>query len=210
MSETKAAQAEVSEAFDVSVERIAQTYAEALYNSAQKRGQLDQVLAEMDSLVKDVFPADPRVQMIFSSQALSRDVRKDAVNKVFKDRASESFTNFLQVLNAHDRLEMIGPIARSLAELHDERTRHLRVYVTSAVALASDQRETIINAVRERFQLEPILLEAVDPVVLGGLKLRIGDRQFDGTVRTRIETLRNKILARSSHEIQSRRDRFCS
>ena len=60
------------------------------------------------------------------------------------------------------------------------------------------------------FQLEPVLVLHVDPALLGGLKVRIGDTVYDSTVRTRLNNLRNQLIERSSHEIQSRRDRFSS
>ena len=57
---------------------------------------------------------------------------------------------------------------------------------------------------------EPVLELTVDPTLLGGLVVRVGDNLFDGSVRTRIDTLRKQLIERSSHEIQSGRDRFSS
>ena len=63
---------------------------------------------------------------------------------------------------------------------------------------------------QKKFQHEPVLILHVDPTILGGLKVRVGDTVYDSTVRTRLNNLRNQLIARSSHEIQSRRDRFSS
>jgi F-type H+-transporting ATPase subunit delta len=76
--------------------------------------------------------------------------------------------------------------------------------------LQQEFQDRIKNGVRTIFKLEPILVMHVDPSLLGGLKIRIGDKVYDGTVRTKIDNLRNQLIARSSHEIQSRRDRFSS
>ena len=78
-------------------------------------------------------------------------------------------------------------------------------------------REGAVNAkcaglgqLRDLWQREPILESAVDPDLLGGLVVQVGDWLYDASVRTQLETLRNQLITRSSHEIQSGRDRFSS
>jgi len=92
--------------------------------------------------------------------------------------------------------------------LNDERRRRLRVLVYSAVPINAAQQAIIEARVRERFELEPVIVSILDPSVLGGLKIRIGDRQLDATVRARLDSIRQQLLERSSHEIQSGRDRY--
>lgn len=196
------------EIWDVGARRIARVYAEALLNAAQGRQQVETILEEIDSLANGVIAADERAAAVFSSAALGRKARTEILEKVFKPRASELFYQFLLVLNDHERLDLLAIINREIRALNDERQRRIRVQVFSAVPLADDQRERITARVRERFELEPVLLEHVEPSLLGGLRIRIGDRQLDGTVRTRLDNLKQQLLARSSHEIQSGRDRF--
>lgn len=196
------------EIWDVSARRIARVYAEALLNAAEKQGQLDDVLEELDSLIKDVFNNDPRLETLFSGAAIGRNARAEAIDKVFKGRASETFYRFLVVLNEHERLDLLRTILAEARALNDERTRRVRVMVYSAMPLADDQQRQIEERVRSRFQLEPVLVPVVDPSLLGGLKIRIGDQQYDGTVRTRLDLLRQQLIERSSHEIQTGRDRF--
>jgi len=194
---------------DVSIERLAKIYAEALLNAAQASGQVAQVLEEIDSLVDEVL-ADPRLQSLLGGPAIGRYARKEAIDKTFAGKTSETFYHFLQVLNHHERLELIRPIRRALHELNDERTRRLRVHVYSAVELDDDHQARIREGVHNYFQLDPVLILHVDKDLLGGLKVRIGDTVYDSTVRTRLNNLRNQLIERSSHEIQTRRDRFSS
>jgi F-type H+-transporting ATPase subunit delta len=198
------------EVWDVGARRIARVYAEALLNAAQGRQQVEPILEEIDSLASDVIAVDERAAAVFSSAALGRKARTEILEKVFKPRASELFYQFLLVLNDHERLDLLPIINSEIRALNDERQRRIRVQVFSAVPLADDQRERITARVRERFELEPVLLEQVEPSLLGGLRIRIGDRQLDGTVRARLDNLKQQLLARSSHEIQSGRDRFSS
>jgi F-type H+-transporting ATPase subunit delta len=200
--------ADTNETFaDVSVERLAKVYAEALLNTAQAKGQVAQVLDEIDGLVDEVLP-DPRLQALLAGAMIGRYARKAAIEKTFAGKTTDTFYHFLQVLNNHERLDLIRPIRRAIHELNDERSRRLRVHVYSAIPLADDVLARIRNGIHDYFKLEPVLILHEDPALLGGLKVRIGDQVFDATVRTRLNNLRNQLIERSSHEIQSRRDRF--
>ena len=168
------------------------------------------MLEEIDSLIDDVFKHDPRMEALLAGAAVGREARKEAIVKAFASRANETFYKFLLVLNDHDRLDLLRPVRRALHELNDERTQRLRVFVTSAVPLDADFQARIVDTIHKHFELEPVLVLDVDEAVLGGMKLRIGDTVYDATLLTRIHNLRNQLIARSSHEIQSRRDRFSS
>jgi F-type H+-transporting ATPase subunit delta len=195
---------------DVSAKRLATIYGEALLNAAQASDQVAVVLEEIDSLIDDIFKQDARLEALLAGAAVGRYTRKEAIDKAFAGKASTTFHRFLLVLNDHDRLDLIRPIRWALHELNEERTRRLRVHIYSAVALNDDFQTRIRGAVHDNFKLEPVLVLHVDPALLGGLKVRIGDTVYDATVRTRLNNLRNQLMARSSHEIQSRRDRFSS
>jgi F-type H+-transporting ATPase subunit delta len=193
---------------DVSARRIARVYAESLLNAAKNQGQEDEALAELDVLVRDIFPTQPRLETLLSSAALGRKARHDVIQTLFASRTTAAFTNFLQVLNDHERLDLLRPILTEAHALFDQRHGRLQVLVTSAVPLLDEVRRRLETSVRDYFHLEPVLKARVDPEVLGGLKVRIGDMLYDASVRSKLDNLRNQILASSSHEIQSRRDRF--
>lgn len=195
---------------DVSAERLARVYAEALLGAADAVGQTREVIEDIDSLVDDVLRDHPQLEALLGGAAVGRHARREAIEKAFTGRASDVFVKFLLVLNEHERLELIRPIRVALHELENERQHRVKVHVFTAVPLPADFGERIAGAVRQHFGVEPVLVPHVDPALLGGLKIRIGDRQFDATVRTRLDNLRNQVIARSSYEIQSRRDSFSS
>lgn len=204
MSDTK----QTEHVADVTAQRVAKVYAEALLNAAEKQGQADNVLEEYRSLIQDVLATNPDIEILLSSAALGRTRREAALERLLANRANPLFANFLLVLNRHERLELLRPILTALQELYDERARRIRVQVLSAVPLDGEQKKRIEEGVRQRFGMEPIVATEIDPEILGGLKVQVGDWQFDGSLRTKVESIRSEILERSSHEIQSRRDRF--
>ncbi len=196
--------------FDVGEQRVAQTYAEALLNAAQKQGQAEAVLDDLEALVREVFRTDPGLEQFVGSGAIGRDRKAAVIRKVFEGRADPVFVNFLNVLNNHDRLGLLRPIAAAAHELQNERAGRVRVLVRSAVPLPDDQRDRLRQQLHDSLRKEPLLETRVDPDLLGGLVVRVGDWVYDASVRTQIESLRNQLIARSSYEIQSRRDRFSS
>jgi F-type H+-transporting ATPase subunit delta len=193
---------------DVSAQRVARVYAEALLQAADKEGQADAVLEELDSLVRDVFATQPQFETLLSSAAAGRKARADILRTVFEGRASKLFCNFLLVVNDQDRLDLLRAILVAYQELNDERHRRIRVQVESAVPLPDEQKAHLQERIRETFHLEPIVQAKVNADLLGGLRVRVGDWLYDASVRTRLHEIRKQIIAGSSHEIQSQRDRF--
>jgi F-type H+-transporting ATPase subunit delta len=195
---------------DVGAQRVAKVYAEALLNVADERGQMESVLDELNGLVADVFAADPVVETFLASPAVRQEPKAEVLRAVFSERASDLFLDFLLVLNEHERLDLLRPIAQAYRDLYDEKVRRVRVRVRSAVVLPDDQRTRLEETLRETLRQEPILETRIDPEMLGGLIVKVGDWQYDASVRTTLKTLSDQIIARSSHEIQSGRDRFSS
>lgn len=201
---------ESSPTADVSVMHIARIYAESLLDAAAKKGETDAVLEELDSLIDDLFKAQPQFETLLSSAVVGQHIRHDVLEKTFSGRASETFLSFLQVLNRHERLELIRPIRVAAHEIDNERRGRLRVVVHSAVPLPDDIRAALSERIRQRYQKEPILETHLDPDLIGGMKVRIQDDQVDATVSNQVDKIKNYMLERSSHEIQSGRNRLSS
>src|SRR5262249_17851454 len=143
-----------------------------------------------------------------SSLAIGRKHKTEILTRVFDGHLSDLLFNFLMVLNQHERLELLRPILQGYRDLCDERARRIRVQVRSATSLADDQRQRLQQLLQEAFRLEPVLETLVDPDLLGGLTVRVGDWLYDASVRTQLNTIRKQLMERSSHEIQIGRDRF--
>ncbi len=195
---------------DVGSQRVARVYAEALLNAAQKHQQAQEILDDLEALVRDVFARDPHFEAFLASRAIGREVKAEVLRKSFGGKSSDIFVNFLIVLNNHDRLDLLRPIVTAYRELLDERAKRIRVQVRSAVPLGDDQQERLRDQLQQTFHQEPILETEVDPDLLGGMVVRVGDWLYDASIRTRLANLRNDLIERSSYEIQSGRDRFSS
>jgi F-type H+-transporting ATPase subunit delta len=145
---------------------------------------------------------------LIAGSAVGRTAKDEVIKKAFQGRSSDLFLNFLLVLNHHDRLDLLRPILSGLHRIDDERKNRVRVHVRSAVPLTDEQRERLITQLRRDLQADPTLDARVDPSLIGGMVVRMGDYVYDASIRTRLETIRKQLIERSSHEIQSGRDRF--
>jgi F-type H+-transporting ATPase subunit delta len=184
---------------DATSQRVAKVYADALLGAADQRDQTDRVLEELGSLVEDVFRADPQLDAFFASGAISRKPKAEAIRRAFGGKTSDVFLNFLLVLNDHQRLDLLRGILQAARELRDERAGRLPVLVTSAAPLPDDQREQLRHDLRARYNKEPVLTLRVDPALLGGLVVRVGDWLYDASVRARLENIRKQLIERGSH-----------
>jgi F-type H+-transporting ATPase subunit delta len=189
-------------------QRVTKVYAEALLQAADERGQGAEVVDELQSLVGDVFRREPGLALFLTNPAIGRDRKDEVIRKTFEGRASDLLNDFLHVLNSHDRLEILRGLAGVCKELFDRKHNRMQVQVRSAVPLADDQRERLIRELQSSFGKEPVLSAQVDSALLGGLVVQVDDWVYDASVRTRLEIIRKQLVERSSHAIQSGRDRF--
>lgn len=207
--ETIEAAKKVSQGADVGASRIAKVYAQSLYDAAPK-GEATNVDEEFSTLVNEVFQKEPNLEKVFSSGSIAPERKADLLKKVFGGKLSSTFNNFLMIVNHHGRLDLLRSIHASYQSLLEEKQKRIRVYVQSAVPLETDQRTKLISTLQGVFQQEPVLQEIVNPELLGGFIVRVGDWQFDASVLSKLGSIRKQLVEKSSHEIQGRRDRFCT
>jgi F-type H+-transporting ATPase subunit delta len=199
--------------FDIDVLRVARVYAEALLRAAEKAGIVDDLQESFDSLVGNPLrrgESQADTAALMASGMIPRRRKAEVIETLFRGKTDDLFVNFLLVLNEHNRLEILRPVAAMYRELRDELHRRVRIVVRSAVSLTDGQREQLKTVARDFYHLEPVLVEQVNPDLIGGLQVQIGDRMVDLSVRSRLDEIKRNLIVRSSHEIQRRRDRVGS
>jgi F-type H+-transporting ATPase subunit delta len=193
---------------DVGVEHVATIYAEAFLGAAQSEGQTEQRLAEFDSLLADVLDVFPDLERVLVSGLVSHEDKVAVLDRTLGGQASPLLLNFLKVVSHHGRLEILRPIHREARKLFERMQGWVRVLVTTATPLDDPLAERVVEDLRRILPGKPILERRVDPSIIAGIVVRVGDTVYDGSVATQLETLRQQMIDRSAHEIQSRRNRF--
>ena len=167
----------------------------------------DTVLSEYSSLFSDVFAAWPKLEDIFSSAIIPAGEKSRVLEEILKS-SSETFRNFLKTVNRRGRLDLLRDIYRQSVLLSQKRRGHVAVQITTAVPLDDDTREKLIAELRELVHGEPDIRICVDPETIGGIIVRVGDTLFDASIATQLKNVRQQMIDRSAHEIQSRRNSF--
>lgn len=188
--------------------RLARTYAEALLDAAEKQNVADAVGEQFRSLADDVFPNAAGLEAFLASPAVNRKRKDAAIAQLFDGRATPLFLDFLRLLNKKDRLGLLKLIGIAYRTIRDAQANRITVLVEAAAPLAADQTAALETTLAGLTGKTPVLVVRQNPDLIGGLVVRVGDKVYDTSVRSKLRAVKNKLLARGSHEIQGRRDRF--
>jgi F-type H+-transporting ATPase subunit delta len=173
------------------VEEIASVYARALFEAAQDAGRLDEVREQLGQ-VADALDANRDLQVFFFSPYFSSEEKRDGLARVLTG-ADPLLTNFLELLIEKHRMPVIFRIRRRLDRLWEEANRLLPVHVTSAIELEEDDVSAIGERVGSQTGRRVELTSTVDPDILGGIVLRVGNAILDASIRNRLEQLRKQV-----------------
>jgi F-type H+-transporting ATPase subunit delta len=172
------------------------TYAEALFEAAREREELEEVLSDLGEFVEALHDSEELRLFFYGGQVPERQKRRalDGLTEGMKT----STTNFLKVLVDNGREEILEEVLARYEDLVKEHLGKIEVEVTTAVELSEEQCDRLKERLRDVLEGREIILEAnVDPDLVGGAVFRYGGRMMDGSIRGRLESLREGMLERS-------------
>jgi F-type H+-transporting ATPase subunit delta len=177
------------------MEEIARVYSRSLFEVAQDRGNLD-VLHEQLGAFADALDSNRELATFFFSPYFSTKEKDDSLKSLLVD-ADPTLVNFIGVLIDGHRMPVIFRIRRDFDLLWEQAHRRLPVEVTSAISLDEQTLKRLSDEIGRRTGEEVSLTTRVDPDILGGLIVRIGNSILDASIRNRLEQLRKQV-ARSA------------
>ncbi len=173
------------------MEEIAEVYARALFEVAKEHDVLDEVHGQLSQFA-DAVGEDRQVGVFFFSPYFSTEEKKDGLDRMIKD-AEPAFMNFLQALVERHRMPAIFRIRARFDHLWDEENHLLPVHVTSAVELDKSTIRSIGDRIAEETGNKIEMTSTVDPDILGGIVLRVGNFILDASIRNRLNQLRKQV-----------------
>jgi F-type H+-transporting ATPase subunit delta len=173
------------------VEEIAQVYARALFEVAVERDSLDEIREELDAFA-DAMNENRQLAAFFFSPYFSVEEKKQGLERVVTG-AEPAFDNFLQALIERHRMPAIFRIRTDFVSLWDEERKLLPVQITSAVELDPETVENLGKRIGEQVDRTIELSAEVDPDILGGVVLRVGNVILDASIKNRLEQLRKQV-----------------
>jgi len=173
------------------MEEIARVYAEALFEAAKEKGNLDEVHAQLGEFT-DFLDQDHDMQVFFFSPYFSSDEKSAGVEKAVVE-AEPELVNFLQLLTEKHRMPVIFRARRQFDAKWAKERRQLEVTVTSAVELDPVIAEDVGAAIERQTGQSVQLTSRVDKEIVGGLVLQVGNMVLDASIRNRLEGLRREV-----------------
>jgi len=195
-------------AFDPARQRLGTVYAKALLGASEKAGQTDQVLEELDSLVTDVLDRSPDFDETLRTPRITPEEKVVLLERVFAGRASPLLVDFLKVVAQHERLDTLRAIQRAARKLYNEMRGRVAVLVKSAAPISNQLRLSISTRLREMLGREVVLTSEVDPELLGGLVVRVGDTVYDGSLAGKLKSMEAVTLEQATQRLRESLDRL--
>jgi len=193
---------------DVTAERLARVYAEAFWNAASKQADPAAALDELRAVVSDVLDKYPAFDAVLASALVDASEKVRLIDRVFGKQLSATSLNFLKVLSAHHRLELLRLVVKETQVLLRDHFGQVEVDVRVASEMDATLGAEVLERIRKHASREPILRITVDPELVGGIVIKVGDRVYDGSLRTRFEMARRSIIERASELIEAHPEHF--
>ena len=173
------------------MEEIAQVYARSLFDVAGENDRVDEIREQLGEFT-DAMQEDRDLQVFFFSPYFSTKEKEDALDRAISG-ADDIFVNFLKLLIQNHRMPVIFRVRRGYEALWEEANRLLPVSVTSAVELDKKTVSQLGDRIAEQTGRKVELSAHVDPDILGGIVVRVGDSILDASVRNRLDQLRRNV-----------------
>lgn len=170
-------------------------YATALFEIAEERGLEEEYSASLHTAADLIF-SDGRYPQLLSVPSLASSVRVRLLRDAIADAVPRDVLSFLSLLTEKGRINMLSGCVDEYDILLREKQRTAEAVVTSAVALSDAQLDRLRAALERRTGKRITLRAEVDPSLIGGVSVRIGDSLFDGSLSGRLNDIRENISGR--------------
>lgn len=176
----------------MSEERVASRYAKSLLELSQEKGSLEGVYQDMLSFTKTL-NGSRDLSLVLRNPIIKHDKKLAILTALFGKSMTELTMAFFRIVTQKNREEILESVATEFVKQYNTLKGIQKATVTTAVPLTPELRSTFQQMVVDRTGKTVELQEVVDPAVVGGYVLRIGDQQIDNTIRTNVQKLKNKF-----------------
>jgi F-type H+-transporting ATPase subunit delta len=176
---------------------VAEVYAAALFALATEAGLVDVVNEELAELAR-LGEHDPAFAAFASAVGVDTEDRGRSLERMFRGRLRDPVLNTLQVMNRHGRLGLLRPLRQAYVRQMEDARGQVQVQATSAVPLSDKQQDEVARLAETLSGKRPLVRYAVDPTIIGGLIVQVGDFRLDNSIRQQLRAARERLLAETS------------
>lgn len=175
------------------MDAISERYAQSLLELAIEEHQLNDYLADM-KLVDSILNSDPQFVQFFSHVLIEDDVKYKLIDDAFEGNVSQYVLNFLKLLIQKRRIRYIKEIVKSFIALSNQYLGIEEGIIYSPYTLDEKEVKAIEQAISQKENKTITLKVVIDPTLVGGVKVQINNRVYDGSIKNKVEMLKKELL----------------
>ncbi|MEY4177089.1 MAG: synthase subunit delta, sodium ion specific [Planctomycetota bacterium] len=197
-----------SNGFNAGQQYLSKIYAKAFLGVTERAGITEQAVSEIDSFLVDVLDKLPNFEALLCSPRVTHEEKERLLDRSFAGKMSPSVLNFLKVVSRHSRLDCLRSMVRAIHQLLDHLRGRVEVLITTAVPMPADVMASVESRLATALGKSISLTSRIDPQLVGGFVVRIGDTVYDGSVSNRLQRMREETLTQSVEQLRGRMDRL--
>jgi F-type H+-transporting ATPase subunit delta len=185
---------------------LAQIYAKSLFELAESQGgreMLELVAGELEDIL-ELTRTDAQFNEFLASRILAAGDRERSMRTILQGRVSDLTLNFLQILNNKQRLGHLVPIAGAFDQMVQEKFGRVEVDLYTPAPITPEQLREIRERLQKTLNREPIIHPYIDPTLIGGMRLQIGDMLIDGSLASRLRRFKEQMGREGAARLRSR------
>ena len=172
---------------------VGDRYAESLFDLAKEENKVTQYLDDI-KLVGEVLDSDPQIVQFFNHVLIENDKKIQLLDQSFKGNVDQYVLNFLKLLVQSRRIRYIDDIVKSYINLSNQYLGIEEGMNYTPYELTDQQIQDIEKAISQKENKKVTLKVSIDPSLLGGIKVQIANRIYDGTIKNKVEMLKKELL----------------
>ena len=176
----------------------ARVYAKALFDIGLQTGTVGEIYDDLQAAYNALNGLDADLRTFFNLPQFRRDEKRRIINLAFEGKVCRPVLGLLHVLVEKRRETLLDNVVEEFGRYRDQHEGRVRARVVTARKLDDDLLDALRLAIEQRTQKAVDLTETIDPEVLGGLRVNVGDRVLDGTLRRSLQDMRRSFAATQS------------
>jgi F-type H+-transporting ATPase subunit delta len=193
--------------FDADQQHIGDVYAKALLSVGKDTGKVDELVEQLDGFVVAVNSL-PKLKSALESPRVAVADKESMIQKAVGGKVSNDLLNFLKVLGRKGRFDCLNAVNGSARKMHDEMAGRAQATLTTASPVDDSVVSGIASKLEKILGKKVSLQASVDPEIIGGMVVRVGDTVYDGSVANQLKQVRAKAIKAASDSIRSSLDKF--
>jgi F-type H+-transporting ATPase subunit delta len=176
-------------------EYLDKRYALALYEIAEEKGKVEEYLRDLREIC-DLIDNNDEFHKVIKHPQISTKKKKETFINIFKDSIDKDLLSYLLILIEKDRIAYIREKLNEMEKIHLERNNTLVATVKTAVPLLESEVEALKKKLEDKYDKKIIMTAEVDKSILGGVFVRVGNDVIDGTVKSKLDEMKDIMLKR--------------